>query len=174
MSVGDLIEVGPPCGDFFYNMNNSSNHPIVLLAGGVGITLIMSILLTILDKSPQQQIVLIHACLNEAVQPFKPMLDQLAIKYDNLTVHYRYSEPANSVELRDSSTSSYGFVTPELIKSLISTHQAEYYFCGPKPFMININQQLIKWDIPKSQIHFEFFGPLQEFVITPQHIKEGL
>ena len=38
----------------------------------------------------------------------------------------------------------------------------DYYFCGPKPFMAAIYQQLLAWGIPGSQVHFEFFGPREE------------
>jgi nitric oxide dioxygenase len=49
-----------------------------------------------------------------------------------------------------------------LIESLIPGRDADYFFCGPKPFMVNIYHQLLEWGIPASQVHFEFFGPRQE------------
>lgn len=39
---------------------------------------------------------------------------------------------------------------------------ADYYFCGPKPFMVAVYHDLLKWGIPSAQVHFEFFGPKQE------------
>ena len=47
-----------------------------------------------------------------------------------------------------------------------SYYHADYYFCGPKPFMVNIYHELLKWGIPGSQVHFEFFGPRQELENT--------
>ena len=49
-----------------------------------------------------------------------------------------------------------------LIESLIPGRDADYYFCGPKPFMVNIYHQLLEWGIPATQVHLEFFGPRQE------------
>ena len=40
------------------------------------------------------------------------------------------------------------------------TEAAEH--CGPQPFMVSIYHELLKWGIPASQVHFEFFGPRQE------------
>ena len=160
-SNGDVIEVGPPCGEFFLNTNDKHERPLVLLAAGVGITPILSILHTALEAMPGRQIVFVHGCLNEGVQAFKNTIDQLAAKHSNLTAHYRYSDPATEGGEREGNAST-GFVTAELIESLIPDRHADYYFCGPKPFMVNIYHELLKWGIPGSQVHFEFFGPRQE------------
>jgi nitric oxide dioxygenase len=45
---------------------------------------------------------------------------------------------------------------------MLPERDADYYFCGPKPFMMGIYHNLLKWGIPASQVHFEFFGPRQE------------
>ena len=50
----------------------------------------------------------------------------------------------------------------ELLEDMLPERDADYYFCGPKPFMIGIYHNLLKWGIPASQVHFEFFGPRQE------------
>ncbi len=57
---------------------------------------------------------------------------------------------------------SIGFVTAEYLEGLLSSRDADYYFCGPQPFMVSIYHELLKWGIPASQVHFEFFGPRQE------------
>lgn len=158
---GDAIEVGPPCGEFFLNTNDKHDRPLVLLAAGVGITPILSILHTALEAMPNRQIIFVHGCLNEEVQAFKGTIDQLAAKHPNLTTHYRYSDPSKDGAVREGNAST-GFVTADLIESLIPDRHADYYFCGPKPFMVNIYHELLKWGIPGSQVHFEFFGPRQE------------
>ena len=57
---------------------------------------------------------------------------------------------------------SSGFVDEEFIKSVIPHSDCDYYFCGPKIFMNNIYKTLKSWNVPQSQIHFEFFGPREE------------
>jgi ferredoxin-NADP reductase len=54
---------------------------------------------------------------------------------------------------------SEGFIDAELLEGMLPERDADYYFCGPKPFMIGIYHNLLKWGIPASQVHFEFFGP---------------
>jgi nitric oxide dioxygenase len=74
INVGDTLEIGPPCGEFFLNTNDKHERPLVLLAAGVGITPILSILQTALEAMPDREIILIHGCLNKDVQPFKNTL----------------------------------------------------------------------------------------------------
>ena len=161
IAEGDTLEIGPPCGEFFLNVKDKHERPLVLLAAGIGITPIMSILKTTLNAMPDREIILIHGCLNDDVQPFKPFIDQLAAKHPNLKAHYRYSDLTPDEVSSDENCSS-GFVDADLIETLIPSRHADYYFCGPKPFMVNIYQDLLVWGIPASQVHFEFFGPREE------------
>jgi len=159
IEVGHEIEVAPPCGEFFLDITEKHERPLVLLAAGVGITPIMSILLATLDAMPDREIIFIHGSLNEGVQAFKSVVDGLAQKYPNLKAHYRYSD-APATERKGSSST--GFINAELIESFLPGRDADYYFCGPQPFMVGIYHDLLKWGIPPAQVHFEFFGPRQE------------
>jgi len=76
-------------------------------------------------------------------------------------VHFRFSEPAKTGVSRNVNAST-GFIDAALIESLVPKRDADYYFCGPQPFMVGIYHELIKWGMPPSQVHFEFFGPRQE------------
>lgn len=157
IEAGSIIEIAPPCGEFFLDVTEKHTRPLVMLAAGIGITPIMSILLTALEAMPGRDIIFIHACLNESVQAFKPVIDALEKKYTNLKAHHRYSEAG----IRTGNAST-GLITAELIESFLPGRDADYYFCGPQPFMVNIYRDLLKWGIPASQVHFEFFGPRQE------------
>ncbi|MGI9360153.1 MAG: NO-inducible flavohemoprotein [Parasphingorhabdus sp.] len=158
---GDTLEIGPPCGEFFLNVKDRHERPLVLLAAGIGITPIMSILKTTLEAMPDRKVILIHGCLTDEVQPFKSVIDEFSASHPNLDVHYRYSDLGPDADLADENCST-GFVDAELIESMVPDRHADYYFCGPRPFMINIYQDLLLWGIPSSQVHFEFFGPREE------------
>jgi nitric oxide dioxygenase len=164
VEVGSKLEIGPPCGNFFLDISKKNRKPLILLAGGVGITPILSILLTALETLPGLPIIFIHANLNEDTHAFKNMIDELASKNANLKVHYCYSEPSKAGIIRDPSIST-GFIKAELMESVIEDRDADYYFCGPKPFMLGIYSALQAWGIPSSQINFEFFGPRQELEV---------
>lgn len=160
--VGDTVELAPPCGEFFLNTKDRHDRPLVLLAAGIGITPLFSILKAALDAMPHRHIILIHGCLNDKVQAFKASIDELEEKHPNFKTHYRYSEPVKNKNVRGAENCSTGLVDASLIEELVPERHADYYFCGPKPFMINIYQNLLTWGIPASQVHFEFFGPRED------------
>lgn len=163
IEVGHKIELASPCGEFFLDVSETSDRPLVLLAAGVGVTPIVSMLLTALDAHPERQIHFFHASLHENSQAFRDTVNGLAIEHSNLKVHYSYSEPSSEGVTRSTADNiSEGFVDAELIEATVGEPNADYYFCGPKPFMVNIYQGLRDWGVPAEQIHFEFFGPLQE------------
>lgn len=156
---GSIIEVAPPCGEFFLDVTEKHERPLVLLAAGVGITPILSILLSALETMPGRQIIFIHGSLNEATQAFKKTIDELVSKHSNLKIHYRYSEPTSF--MTESKIITKGFIDAQLIESFVPNRDGDYYFCGPEPFMIEIYHELLTWGIPAAQVHFEFFGPRQ-------------
>lgn len=157
IEVGDTIEIGPPCGEFFLDLGNRHDRPLVLLAAGVGITPIMSILLSALESMPGRRIVLVHAALNEDVQAFRTTLEALAARHPALQVFHRYSDTGSR-----SGNASTGLVTSDYLEGLLPGRDADYFFCGPQVFMVSIYHDLLKWGIPASQVHFEFFGPRHE------------
>lgn len=161
ISVGSRLEIAPPCGDFFLDITERHTRPLVLLAAGVGITPILSILLSALDTMLDRHIIFVHGNLNEDTHAFKKVIDDLAIHHPRLKVYYRYSEPNKAGVIRDTSAST-GFINAEFIESILPDRDADYYFCGPKPFMEGIYTDLLTWGIPPTQVHFEFFGPKQE------------
>jgi nitric oxide dioxygenase len=165
IEVGGLIEIAPPAGEFFLNLKQQESRPLVLIAAGVGITPILSMLLSILDSETKRDIIFIHANTHENNQAFKTAVDDMAELHDNLKIHYRYSEPTPQGISRDTDSDkiSEGIIDIELIQTMINSPDADFYFCGPKPFMVNLYHALLEWGVPIDQINFEFFGPQQEF-----------
>lgn len=161
LDVGAELEVGPPCGEFFLDLTEHHTRPLVLLSAGVGVTPILSILESVLANQPEREVVFIHGAINGRTHAFRNHVKDLAERHDHLKVHVRYSEP--TVEDRSEQRhDSEGFIDAELIELLAPRKDCDYYFCGPKPFMAAIYQQLLAWGIPGSQVHFEFFGPREE------------
>lgn len=161
VDVGTMLEIAPPCGEFFFDPSEKHNRPMVLLAAGIGITPILSILQAALESAPERKIIFVHACLNPQVQAFKSLIDSLDQQHANLTVRYRYNE-VEANEIPETENVSVGLVDAPFIESFLPGKDADFFFCGPKPFMVNIYQDLLQWGIPASQVHFEFFGPRED------------
>ncbi|WP_338286331.1 NO-inducible flavohemoprotein [Luteolibacter sp. LG18] len=158
---GTVLEIGPPCGEFFLDLNGDPTRPLVLISGGVGITPTLAMLETALKAWPEREIVFIHGALNGRTHAFRDALLDLSIDHPLLTLHTRYSSPTEEDRERGGFDSE-GYVDGDLIASLVPRFDGDYYFCGPKPFMIGIYRQLAEWGVAAERIHFEFFGPRQE------------
>lgn len=159
IAEGAEIELGPPSGEFFIDPTEHHERPLMLISAGVGITPLLSMLQSTLRTQPGRPIYFVHGALNSSVHAFRDLVAGLARQHENLTVRCRYSAPT---EEDRAAGADEGFIDAELLESLLPTRDADYYFCGPKPFMIGIYHQLLQWGIPASQVHFEFFGPRQE------------
>lgn len=161
LDEGADIAVAPPCGEFVLAAEEHHERPLVLISAGVGITPVLSMLLSALHSQPEREICFIHGALNGRTHAFRNFVSGLAREHRRLTVHYRYNE-ATDEDRALGRHDSEGLIDAELLESLVSTRDADYYFCGPKSFMIAIYHNLLKWGIPAQQVHFEFFGPKQE------------
>lgn len=166
LAEGGEIEVGPPCGEFFLDLTEHHQRPLVLLSAGVGITPVLAMLESVLKEQPEREVVFIHGALNARTHAFHKHLRDLAERHPQLKLHVRYSEAGEDDRISRWHDSD-GFIDAELIESLIPRRDCDYYFCGPKPFMSSIYRQLLMWGIPGSQVHFEFFGPRQELEAAP-------
>jgi nitric oxide dioxygenase len=61
---------------------------------------------------------------------------------------------------------SVGLVDSDFIRDWLPDNDAEFYFCGPKPFMTSVYCALRDWGVDDKQMHFEFFGPRQELTTS--------
>ena len=67
-------------------------------------------------------------------------------------------------DLKDGSVE--GFVTTELLRDWTPFAEADFYFCGPKPFMQNIHACLQELGVDEHRVRYEFFGPKQELDVS--------
>lgn len=169
LDVDGIVELAPPCGEFILDDTAPITRPLVLLAGGIGITPVLSMLKSSLEKTPERKIILVHGCLNEKVQPFVKELNDCASANKNLSMHFVYSEPT-PIGVTRLENAIEGMIDAVLLDRLLPSKEADYYFCGPKSFMISIYHQLLAWGIPASQAHFEFFGPRQDIERVPDKV----
>ena len=157
---GDTLEVGPPCGNFVFHSPAEATRPIVFLAGGVGITPLLPQLREALAVSKEREVYFFHATMSPQLQAFKHELEALAQAHKNLKVNYRYSAPTD----KDRTTlpaEQIGLIDTPYLKGMLPATNADFYFCGPEPFMASIYKTLQQWQVPQDQIQFEFFGPQQ-------------
>ncbi|MBB6002929.1 NO-inducible flavohemoprotein [Arcicella rosea] len=152
--VGDTVKLGIPAGEFVLA---KTEKPIVLIAGGVGITPLMSMYMELFHFA-ENEVLFVQCAKNSSVHAFKAKSQQLASKKTTLKTISLYDEPL-STDVADGIEQFSGFLTIDILKEKLSTLYAEYYFCGPVGFMKSVKKILEAANIPASQLHYEFFGP---------------
>lgn len=145
---GDVIEVSAPYGEFV--LNEQSEHPIVLLSGGVGITPMMAMSSYLNKKDALGSVHFIHSTRNPQVHAFKSVTDEFAEK--GMKVNYFYDHGANQDNGAQQAPFDLTHVLPQ------DFAQADYYLCGPMAFMSHYMTQLRQLGVSETQIHAEAFG----------------
>ncbi|HNO78389.1 MAG TPA: NO-inducible flavohemoprotein [Phycisphaerae bacterium] len=161
IEVGHRIKVGPPCGEFTMDPEESINKPIVFIAGGIGITPLLSMAKSKVHADPRASICLIQAARNSKAHTFANEIRDLARVAANMQVRVLYDTPCPG-DVADGMCDDTGFVTTEYLCKWTPYTDAEFYFCGPPPFMTQIRASLRELGVDDSRIRYEFFGPLQE------------
>jgi len=147
---GDVVELSAPAGNFILNKDNA--RPKVFISGGVGQTPLMAMLETLLSKQVVTPITWVHGCRNEAVHAFKDRLQELAGSHSHLNHHIFYDQPEATAQYT-------GWVDLSEIKTEVLQPGADYYICGPAPFISKHYGFLVENGVDTAAIHFEEFGP---------------
>src|SRR5690606_40590743 len=155
IEVGDELKIAPPYGNFHIDVQ--AHTPIVLISGGVGLTPMVSMLKTAL-QNPARQVVFVHGARNSRVHAMRDRLRQAEREHDNFKVIVFYNEPLpEDEEGRDYDLA--GLVDVKHIRNAILLPDADYYICGPIPFMRIQHDALENLGVPEARIHYEVFGP---------------
>ncbi len=154
--AGDRIEVKAPAGQFW--LDEDSPVPVVLLAGGIGITPMISMLERIQATGAQRSAVLFYGVTNSREHAFENHLRSIAAAMQNVHVITCYSRPLPS-DVPNEQFQAHGFVSIDLLKQVLPNNHYQFYMCGPPPFMESLYQGLVDWQVPESRINYEAFGP---------------
>ena len=153
---GDILNVKAPTGHFFLDM--AKTNPIVLLAGGVGITPMLSMANAIAASGSKREVYFFFGVRNVREHIHKAELEKLAAENDNIHLHIAYSKPSEK-DVKGKDFHSEGRVGIELLKEILPSNNFEYFLCGSGAFMKSLTDGLEAWGVPDKDVHFEAFGP---------------
>ncbi|WP_150466333.1 NO-inducible flavohemoprotein [Francisella sp. SYW-9] len=153
INVGDSIEVAPPSGEFFLELEQKSNASLVFISAGIGITPLISMLLSELKTNNTRRIIFVCGKKNKLEHPFADLLKRLTKENPRLETIFFY-------ENVEKDEAKLGLVNLDIVNKQLEneTSNAQYFFCGPTDFMLSIQEGLLKNGINNDNIHFEFFG----------------
>ena len=149
---GSPVWVDGPHGAFTLDLRRCTG--LVMIAGGVGITPMMSMLRTLAhrrDRRPHR-LVVVARTLDELL--FRAELSELQQRLDLTVVELLRSPPP-------SWTGASGAVDEDLLTALLPgafrRNQLDYYLCGPPAMVTDVLTVLDGLDVPQPRIHTEQF-----------------
>ncbi|MBP9087653.1 MAG: 2Fe-2S iron-sulfur cluster binding domain-containing protein [Kofleriaceae bacterium] len=156
LHIGDVIKVKAPAGRFV--VSQEPNVPIVLIAGGIGITPLLSMLRGGVLTANNRSVHLFYGARCGAEHGFRTELATLAREHGNFHLHVVYNQPDQDDELgRD--FDHLGFIDVDLLRRTLPAGRHTFYVCGPPPMMASLVPGLRAWGVPADDIFQEAFGP---------------
>jgi 3-ketosteroid 9alpha-monooxygenase subunit B len=142
VSVGDLVEVSRPSGTFRIR---DGDGPIIGLCGGSGITPVISIAKSILSTSGRS-VRLLYASRNPDSVIFDGTLRDLESRYPGRLTVVRHFDSVS------------GFPDAGAVVDVAGGDpDADFYVCGPGPFMVLVEQTLLGLGVEPGAILIERF-----------------
>ena len=159
LKAGDTVEVMPPHGSFTTDFTPGAKRHIVGIAGGSGITPVMSLLRTTLAEEPQSEFTLLYGNRDSSSIIFLEELANLKDRYlGRLSLHHFLAEEEGDIDLFNGMLDRAR--CDEAILSLVgdpSTVDA-WFICGPGPMMDAAEGALLDRNADKERIHIERFA----------------
>jgi ring-1,2-phenylacetyl-CoA epoxidase subunit PaaE len=167
LRVGDSLQVMAPQGRFFVALVPDARRHHVGIAGGSGITPILSIMKTVLAREPQSQFTLIYGNRTLQSTMFKEEIEDLKNRYlTRLVLHHVFSDEPTDAPLNMGLMNQAKLA--EFLTSVVpATSIAHAYVCGPYQMNDEAEAALLAAGLGESQIHIERFG------VAPQAAGAG-
>jgi predicted ferric reductase len=148
--VGRRVYIDGPYGAF------TIGHPAdmhVLIAGGVGITPMMSMIRTLADRGDKRPVILLYGSKEWDEITFREELEALEARLDLRVIHVLENPP-------DGWSGERGFINAEVLERHLPPPYAEheYFICGPGVMMDAIEKALGELKVPMSKYHSERYS----------------
>ena len=158
LKPGDEVHVMAPQGRFFVPLDPASERHHVGIAGGSGITPILSIMKTVLAREPRSRFTLLYANRSLRSTMFKEELEDLKNRWmGRVVLHHVFSDEPTDAPI------NMGLMNREKLADFLSTLVPaagidHAYICGPFQMNDEAEAALLTAGVPEDRIHIERFG----------------
>ena len=149
--VGDRVEVELG-GEFCYTADMADS--LVLIAGGIGLTPLMSMMRYVDELAADADAVLVCSASRPSELLFKERLDEMVARNPRIRCVYTITQPGTGPghEPWDGPT---GRIDARLLRRAAVDPAALYYVCGPLTMIRSMLTLLRSMDVPSTRIHYE-------------------
>lgn len=149
LAVNGLVTIRGPFGRF--TIQKDACQPVVLIAGGVGVTPSLSQIRDLLDRKWSGSIDLIYSISNPADAICADTLAKLATRHANFRLIM--------VITNDVVNGKRNRITPEFLRSTVpNVVRSQVYICGPTQMMAAVTAILAQLGVPSSSVFTESFA----------------
>jgi ferredoxin-NADP reductase/MOSC domain-containing protein YiiM/ferredoxin len=152
LRVGDVIEAGAPRGSFVLR---PGDRPVALISAGVGATPVLAMLHGLAAGHSPRQVWWLHGARNGAEHAFDEEVRGLLAQLPDARRVVCYSHPGR----RDRHFDVAGRLTATVLADAGVPTAADFYLCGPGPFMHDIAAALTARGVAADRVSMEVFGP---------------
>lgn len=156
LKAGDTVRVRAPAGHF--TVADDPHTPIVLLAGGIGITPLLCMLRSGLLAEPARQVHLFYGVRHGGEHAFRDELLEVVRLHANFRLHVSYSKPT-AQDLLGRDYQHAGHIDVDLLRRTLPSGRHRFYVCGPPAMLASLLAGLATWGVPPDDVHHEAFGP---------------
>lgn len=149
---GMKVEVSAPAGKFFFAGHEADR--VVLVAGGIGITPMMSVVRSLTDRGWKGEMYLLFSVKKVKDIVFADELAYLQARFPNLHVKITVTSDPDAAW-----TGARGQITKEVLSEFVpGIVKAPALLCGPAPMMTAMRALLVELGVPDSRVHQEAFS----------------
>lgn len=162
LKPGDTLSVMAPQGRFFVPIEPQAERHHLGIAGGSGITPVLSIMKTVLAREPKSRFTLIYGNRSLQSTMFKEELEDLKDRWmTRLVLHHVFSDEPTDAPI------NMGLMNRDKIGEFLRTLVPaagidEAYVCGPFQMNDEAEAALLAAGVPEARIHIERFGVPQK------------
>jgi ring-1,2-phenylacetyl-CoA epoxidase subunit PaaE len=158
LKAGDTIEVMPPHGSFTTRFDPERARHVVAIAGGSGITPIMSLVKSLLRVEPRSRFTLLYGNRDSSSVIFLETLAALKDKHlGRFEIYHFLDQEEQDIDLfngmldRERCAEAIAHLVPD------AADVSDWFICGPGPMMDAAEVALLDRNIPRDRIHIERF-----------------
>ena len=158
LQVGDIVEVMPPNGTFYKEIEPEASKNYIAFAAGSGITPIFSIMKTHLAKEPDCTFTLFYINQNANTVILKDELEGLKNTYlERFRIYHFLTKQSREMPLFNGRINTEKL--DQIFEKLVNLEKLDNTFlCGPEQMIFLVRDYLIDRGISEKNIHFELFS----------------
>lgn len=157
LAAGDVVEVMTPTGRFTTPLRPDQARHYVAIVAGSGITPVLSIVTTILEREPDSRVTLLYGNRTTGSIMFLEELADLKDRFpERLALYHVLSREPVDAELL------HGRLDPEKLSTFLDVllpvdDADEWFLCGPFEMVVASRELLLDRGVEPSHVHSELF-----------------